>query len=329
VTLPRIAVIATGGTIESVGKDRLDLAWYPATERRLEEGELIASVPEVTQIADIIQLPTRGSPREMTIADWLRILDATQRATELGVDGIVVTAGTNPLDELAYFLHLAAKTTRPIVVTGAMRPSSGLGADGPLNLVNAVRVASSPDAVGLGVLVVMNESIYSARDVTKSNTHRVHAFVARDTGPVGYADADRITMLHRPVRPHTLDSEFAIAGRTDLPRVDIVVSYVGADEALIDAAVAAGARGLVSAGSGAGRPGARENAAFDRAVLAGVTVCQASRVGSGRVTLSPWLVRRGLVAAGDLQPWKARVLLMLALTVTTDRTAIQRLFDTY
>jgi L-asparaginase len=245
------------------------------------------------------------------------------------VDGIVVTAGTNPLDELAYFLHLAAKTTQTIVVTGAMRPSSGLGADGPLNLVNAVRVAVSPEAVGLGVLVVMNETIYSARDVTKNSTHRVQAFVARDTGPIGYADADRIAMLHRPIRRHTLETEFSVAGRKDLPRVDVVLSYVGADEALIDAAVAVGARGLVSAGSGAGRPGARENAAFDRAVASGVTVCQASRVGSGRVTLSPWLLRRGLIAAGDLQPWKARVLLMLALTVTTDRAAIQQMFDTY
>jgi L-asparaginase len=265
----------------------------------------------------------------MTIADWLNILETTQRAAARGVDGIVVTVGTNPLDELAYFLHLAAKTSQTIVVTGAMRPSSGLGADGPLNLVSAVRVAASPEAVGLGVLVVMNESIYSARDVTKSNTHRVHAFVARDTGPIGYADADRVTMLHRPIRRHTVDTEFSVEGRTELPRVDIIVSYVGADEALIDAAVAAGARGLVSAGSGAGRPSARENAAYDRAVSDGVMVCQASRVGSGRVTLAPWLVRRGLVAAGDLQPWKARVLLMLALTVTADRAAVQRMFDIY
>jgi L-asparaginase len=326
--LPRIAVLRTGGTIESVGKDRLDLAWYPDNDERLEDGELIRRVPELTRIAEIVEIPSRSLDPDML--DWLRWLGLIQRAAADGAAGVVVTHGTNPLDELAYFLHLTIKTTVPVVVTGAMRPSSGLGADGYLNLVNAVRVAVHPAAAGLGVLVVMNDAILSARDVVKASTHRIEAFRAPDLGPLGYADADgAVVIAHRPARPHTIATVFDVARLTELPRVDIVMGYVGSDGALIDAAVAAGARGIVSAASGAGRPNKRENEALDRAASAGVVVVQASRTGSGRTTPSPWLRRRGLIAAGDLQPWKARVLLVLGLTVTHDVCEMQRVFDTY
>jgi L-asparaginase len=329
VTRPTIAVVGTGGTIESIGKDRFDLAWYPDTGKKLGEGELLAAVPELEKIAAVRWISSRPALKDPAISDWFALLQRIHRSVADGADGVVVTYGTNPLEEVAYFLHLTAKVSVPLVVTGAMRPSSAIGADGYLNLMNSVQVACDRAALGTGVLVVMNETIFSARDVTKSNAHRVQSFQARDNGPLGYIDADGVALMHRPTRPHTTATEFDVADRQDLPRVDIVVSYVGSDGALIDAAVRAGAQGIVSAGSGAGRPTAAENEALDRAAAGGVVVCQATRTGSGRITRSPWLKRRKLVASGDLQPWKARVLLALALTASSDVEQVQRMFDTY
>jgi L-asparaginase len=158
----------------------------------------------------------------------------------------------------------------------------------------------------------------------------VETFQGRDLGPLGYADNDgRVLYYHRPVRPHTLATEFEVSKETGLPRVDVVVTYLGADGTMIDAAVAAGAKGIVSAGTGAGRPTPAEDAALARAAEAGVVVCQGTRVGSGRTVRSPGLRKRGWVASDNLQPWKARILLRLVLAQTTDPDAIQRAFDTY
>jgi L-asparaginase len=213
-------------------------------------------------------------------------------------------------------------------MVGAMRPPSGLGADGPLNLFRAVQVAASSAARGQCVLVVMDDRIFAARDVTKTSTFRVDSLQAPDTGPLGYADADgRLVFYHRHVGAAVERPHFDVQGLDDLPRVDVVVSYVGADGVFIDAAVAAGARGIVSAGTGAGRPTAAEDEALDRAIAAGVVVCQSTRVGSGRVARTPAMERRGVITADNLQPWKARVLLSLALTRTEDPEAVQELFD--
>ena len=328
-TSPAIAIMATGGTIECLGADRLDTAWYPDTNLTLDPGRLLSELPELRRFCRPELVDCRMTGRGPVTADWFRLHRQILDLLDRGVDGIVVTHGTNPLEELAYFLHLTTRTTTPIVVTGAMRPWSALSGDGPSNLVNAVRVAVDPQARELGVVVVMNETILSARDVSKTSTHRLQAFQAPAGGPLGHADADRIEVVNRPRRRHTSRSEFEIGDLQDLPRVDITVSYVGADGVMIDAAVAAGARGIVNAGSGAGRPTSDENDALDRAVQAGVVVCQASRTGSGRVTPSPWLRRRRLIAGGDLQPWKARVLLSLALTRSSELDDIQRMFDEY
>jgi L-asparaginase len=182
----------------------------------------------------------------------------------------------------------------------------------------------------MGVKVVLNDSIHGARDVTKTATYRVDTFQGRDLGPLGYADNDgRVMFYHRPARPHTTASEFDLGELGALPRVDVVVSYLGADGTMVDAAVAAGARGIVSAGTGAGRPTPGEIAALDRAAASGVVVAQGTRVGSGRSVRSPGLVSKGWVATDNLQPWKARLLLRLALARTNDPDEIQRIFDTY
>jgi L-asparaginase len=330
---PRVALIVTGGTIDSVGTDRLDLAWYIEAGKRLSEGELLGAVPELSAIAEVREVPFRRLPSQaITPRDWLELAAEIQRllVDDDEADGVVVTHGTNTLEETAYFLNLVLKTDRPVVVVGSMRPSSGLSADGYLNLLNAVRVAADPASSGLGVLVVLNDTILGARDVTKTATYRVETFQGRDLGPLGYADADgRIRIYHRPALRHTVTSAFDASTIEDLPRVDVVLSYVGADGTMIDAAVAAGAKGIVSAGTGAGRPTPGEDAALERAHEQGVVICQGSRVGSGRAVRSPGLRRRGWVATDNLVPWKAKVLLALALTRTTEPDEIQELFDTH
>jgi len=327
----RVAIYLTGGTIDSLGRDRLDLAWYFEADQRLSADDFLARIPEIHQVASITHVPFRRVPSHALLdPDWLdlaRSIQATFHRDD--ADGIVITHGTNTLEETAYFLHLVLKTDRPVVVVGAMRPASAMSTDADLNLLNAVRVAADPASVGRGVLVVLNDTIHSARDVTKTATLRVETFQARDLGPLGYADSDgKVVYYHRPERLHTLATDFDVRALEKLPRVDVVVSYVGADATPIDALVGAGARGLVSAATGGGRPTPAEDAALDRAVAAGVVVCQSSRTGSGRVVRSPSLAARGIVAADNLTPWKARVLLALALTRTSDPNAIQRYFDT-
>ena len=331
-SLPRVSVITTGGTIDSVGMDRLDLAAYLETGLRLAPGALLAGItPELATIAEVTEVPFRRlRAHAITDNDLAELVSLVRGLFDRDeADGIVVTHGTNTLEESAWLLHLVIASDRPVVLTGAMRPASALSGDGPLNLVNAVRVAASPEGRKLGTLVLLDDTIHGARDVTKSNTLRVSAFRDGASGPLGWVDGDGIIVLgHLPARAWSLEGSFVNADLRTLPRVDIVTSHQGADGALVDASVAAGARGIVSAGTGAGYPAPGEVEALERASAAGVIVCQSSRVGSGRVPRVPTLVARGWVAGGDLGPWKARILLRLALaTGTTDPDAIQALFD--
>ena len=331
--LPRVALIITGGTIDSVGKDRLDLAWYIEAGKRLKDGEILEMLPELKQIAEVTEIPFRRLPSHALIdKDWLDLVRTIHKIfDEDKADGIVITHGTNTIEETAYFLNLVLKTEKPVVVVGSMRPSSAISADGYLNLVNAIKVAADPNSKGRGCLLVMNDTIYNGRDVTKNATYRVEAFQSRDLGPLGFADGDgKIVFYHQPVRKHTAQTEFDVRNLDSLPRVDVVVSYVGADGTMIEAAAKAGAKGIVSAGTGAGRPTPAEDAAFDKCFKeTGMLMCLSSRVASGRVVRSPGLTKRGFVASDNLQPWKARLLLSLALTKTTNADEIQRMFDTY
>jgi L-asparaginase len=337
VSLARVAVITTGGTIDSVGADRLDLAAYLDTGERLEPGALLAAIaPELATIAEVHEVPFRRlRAHAMTDDDLAELAGTVRGLVEHGLldrgqaDGVVVTHGTNTLEETAWLLHLVVPGDRPVVLTGAMRPASALSGDGPLNLVNAVRVAASEGARGMGALVVLDDTVHGARDVTKSDTMRVSAFRDGASGPLGWVDGDgRVTINHVPSRGASLRGRFTGVDLRSLHRVDVVISYQGADGVLIDAAVAAGARGVVSAGTGAGYPTPGEVEALERATAAGVTVVQATRVGAGRVPAVGSLIARGWVAAGDLPPWKARILLRLALGADiTARDDLQALFD--
>lgn len=327
----RIALIATGGTIDAIGDSRLDLAWYNSSRSRLPDGGLIARVPEIDALAEVVSLSFRRRPSHaITTKDWQELRAAVRKALEGGVDGVVISHGTNTLEETAFFLHLTVNSRLPIVLVGAMRPSSALSADGDLNLLNAIRVAAAPYSAGLGVLVVMNDAIYSARDVTKGSTYRVSAFEGRELGPLGFSDVDgEVVYYHTGTRLHTTASEFARRRLPVLPRTDVSISYVGADGSAIDALIRAGAKGIVSASTGAGYPTPAELDSLVRAHAAGVTVCIASRVGSGRVLNGGHIAENGFIAAGNLSPWKARILLALGLSITQDRIKLQRIFDHY
>jgi L-asparaginase len=331
--LPRVGLILTGGTIDSVGVDRLDLAWYIEANKRLGEGELLARLPELKSIARVQEIPFRRLPSQALVdSDWLDLVRKIHSIFDQDqADGIVITHGTNTLEETAYFLNLVLKTEKPVVLVGSMRPSSAISADGYLNVVNAVRVAADPQSVGCGCLIVMNDRIFNARDVTKNSTYRVEAFESRDLGPLGFADADgRVVYYHQPARKHTTKTEFDVRTMRSLPRVDVVLSYVNADGVMIDAAARAGAKGIVSAATGAGRPTPAQDEAFDRAYREhGMIMCLCSRVASGRVVRSPGLKRKGFVASDSLQPWKARILLSLGLSKTADADDLQRMFDIY
>src|SRR5690349_6918990 len=210
-TLPRVVLILTGGTIDSVGKDRLDNAWYTETGERLQGGELLREVPELNSIAEVHEIPFRRLPSHALVdKDWLDLLRKIHSIFDNDqADGIVITHGTNTIEETAYFFNLTLKTDKPVVLVGSMRPSSSISADGYLNLFNAVKVAGDPDSRGRGCLVLMNDTIFNARDVTKNATFRVDAFQSRDLGPLGFADGDgKIAFYHQPVRKHTVATEF-------------------------------------------------------------------------------------------------------------------------
>ncbi|MDB5375521.1 MAG: asparaginase family protein [Belnapia sp.] len=332
-TLPKIAVIGTGGTISGVGSDRLDLYEYGTSGRFMHVEELIATVPELARIATVV--PVRylnvGSG-SIGPANWLELLGIIHATVEAdpAIAGVVVTHGTATLEETAYFLNLTVKVAVPVVLVGAMRPSSALGADGGMNLLNGVRVAASPAARGMGVLVVLNDEINAARDVAKTSNYRLNTFVSRDFGMLGSADGDQVTFYRKPLRRAAPDTEFDVAGLAALPRVDIILAYGGADAVLVEAAVAAGALGLVSAGLPSGAPSPEQKLALQAAAKAGVVVVQSSRSGSGRVIDSKVALRdAGFLAADSLTPQKARILLMLALTVSRDPAVIRRIFAEY
>ena len=327
---PGVHIIATGGSISGLGPHRLDYTLYPELGQRMSIEEMLARIPEAGEIATLgaENLIKVGSP-SIGPVEWLQL---GRRINELFAgpnppNGVVVTHGTATLEETAYFLHLAVKSDRPVVVTGAMRPPSAVGTDADLNLLDAIRLAACPDAAGRGALTVLNNEIQSARDVTKTNSFRVDTFNSRALGILGYVDSDAKVVFYRDVtRAHTRATPFDVSAAEKLPRVDIVYSYSGADGVLIDALIEHGTDGLVLVGFGGGAFPSAFFEAGKRAVAAGIPVVMATRSTAGRVIITPKLEMPGFIVADDLLPQKARILLMLGLTVTRDRKAIQEMF---
>lgn len=331
---PKVAVIGTGGTITSLsGIGPLDLYEYTSSGRMLEADELVARFPEVREVADILpELRFKAVPSTaVAFPEWKAVVLEAEKAVAAHPDlaGIVVLHGTATLEETAYALNLTAKVKVPIVVVGAQRQASALSTDAGLNLVNAVRTAASPEARGLGVLVCLNDEIQAAREVTKTSTSRLQTFRSADFGALGHADGDAIAFYRRPLRRAMPDTEFDIRGLDALPRVDVAYSYAGDDGTAIRAFIAAGAKGIVMAAFAPGLLSPPEMVAAKEAAAKGIKIVLSSRAGSGRTFNSAKVRDAGFIPADNLTPQKARILLSLALTRTSDTAEIKRIFATY
>ncbi len=332
--LPVVWVLATGGTISGGGATPTSLTQYRAGA--FSGDELVAAVPALADHAVMRaqQIANVGSPN-ITFEVWLSIARRINEifADDPNVAGVVITHGTNTIEETAYFLNLTVRHDRPVVLVGAQRPATAISADGPLNLLNAVRTAVAPEARGKGVMVVMNDEINAARDVTKTSTYRVETFNSRTLGYLGYVDADRVSFYRESTRRHTVHAEFDLTGITQMPRVDIVYSYVEPNPVMIRALIEDGVDGIVLAGTGAGLISAVERTALGSVMAlpsdARPVVVRSNRTGSGRVVPLGAYDERGMIPADTLNPQKARVLLMLALTRTRDHDEIRRMFSEY
>ncbi|OGA03319.1 MAG: hypothetical protein A3H35_05770 [Betaproteobacteria bacterium RIFCSPLOWO2_02_FULL_62_17] len=326
---PRIRLLVGPGTLPSQGSSRMDMTLYRRSGKEQFNGEqMLAAVPEIAAVAEVVVDP--GNLYAIAcFADQCRLNRAIQKALDdPQVDGVVFVQGTNSMEETAYFQHLTVHSAKPVVMTGAQRPFTALSTDAHLNFYDAFRVAAHADTHGKGVVVVTNGEIHGARDVTKTNTYRLQTFRGRDLGLLGYADPDAIVYYHLPVKRHTLASEFVIREDTVLQRVEIIYIGIASQPGLARAAVHAGARGIVVAGTGAGCLG---NLDAELAAIAaeGVVVVRSARVGEGRVLRNDNWQQPGMVSADNLSPQKSSLLLALGLGVSSDPEEIQRMFNQY
>ena len=328
--LPRVRLVATGGTISN------------RTGGRLTAEELVTMMPNVGRYArpEFEQFSNLASS-QLTLEQWLALAKRINQlyADDTGLAGIVVTSGTDTLEELAYFLDLTIRSDKPVVVVGSMRNPSTLGYEGAANLLQGFRVAADPAARGRGVMVVLNDEINAAREATKTDALRLHTFQTRGYGILGVVDSDRVVFYRKVEKRHTAQSEFDVSALTSLPRVDVIMTYQGAPGDLIKAAVDQGAKGIVIASAGAGATSGTQGEGIRYALEKGVFVVTTARAGSGRIAARPRPAsapaatapnpRERAIAGEDLAPVKARILLMLALARTQTAADIQRIFIEY
>ncbi|MBV2179989.1 asparaginase [Castellaniella sp. MT123] len=326
--LPRLVLLGTGGTIASTASDATTLSDYSVTEN---VDALLAGIPGIEQVARLgYQQVFNVDSREITNGMLVRLATQVQDLLDdPKVDGVVITHGTDTLEESAYFLNLVLKSRKPVVFVGSMRPGSAISADGALNLYNAILLAASREARGLGVLVMLNDRFFAARFVTKMNTTRVEAFDAPDQGSLGAICQGRVHLFQAPACVHTEKTDFSLDDLGVLPSVDIVYDHQSAGMHHYLASIKAGVGGIVVAACGNGSLSPNAEEGLSRAVGKGIVCVRSSRVPTGIVTRSQHDEPHGLIASNSLNPQKARILLMLALTQTTDRTRIQDYFDRY
>ena len=328
--LPNVVVLATGGTIAGAASTNVQ-AGYTSGQVGVEQ--LIAAVPEAKKLANLRgeQISNIGS-QDMNDEVWLKLANRINAlAAQPDVAGIVITHGTDTIEETAFFLDLVVKSRKPVVLTAAMRPATALSADGPLNFFNAVAVAANKDAAGRGVLVVVNDWIHDAESLTKTSTTAVQTFMSPLEGLIGTVAYGKADFYRMPIGKNTATSEFSLQGVTALPRVDIIMAHENMDGALINAAVAAGAKGIVIAGVGNGNLTKPAVDALAAVAKKGVVCVRSSRVTTGRVGRNVELEddKLGFVASLDKNPQKSRVLLRLALLKQRSVSDIQRLFSEY
>lgn len=332
-SLPRIAVVATGGTIAGAGTAPGDAASAAYRSAVVSADELLAAVPGLRRLAalqaeQLFQIDSADFTDDKLLALARHVAALCARDD---VDAVVITHGTDTMEETAYFLNLTVKSDKPVVLVGAMRPSTAMSADGPMNLYNAVVTASDPASKGRGVMVAMNDTVLDARDVTKTNTTGVQTFASPNFGPLGYLHNGKIDYQRSPARQHTSKTPFDVSKLDKLPQVGIVYSYANASDLPAKALVDAKFDGIVSAGVGNGN---LYHTLFDTLAKAskdGIRVVRSARVPTGSTTLDAEIddAKYGFVAAETLNPQKARVLLMLALTQSKDPAQIQRWFQQF
>lgn len=327
---PKIVVLATGGTIAGAQASTKEVGYKSGA---FQVADLIKAVPQLSDLADLTgeQIVDIGS-QNMNNEVWLKLAKRINAVLkQADVDGVVITHGTDTMEETAYFLNLVVKSDKPVVMVGSMRPATAIGADGPPNLYNAVAVAINPDARGRGVLVVLNDEIHYAREIEKQNTTQLDTFKSPNRGRAGVVNTGAVHFFNKSAVPHTTATEFSVDGVDALPKVEIIYSYANLGRDFIDCAVEKGAKGLVLAGVGDGNSTDPALAALGDAVKKGVVVVRSSRTGSGLVVRNVEINddQMGTVAAMELNPQKARVLLMLALMKTSNPKEIQDKFLKY
>ena len=329
--LPNIVILATGGTIAGIAGNTTTTVGYTSAAITVES--LIEMVPEIEAIANISgQQVVQISSQEMNNDIWLALgKKVNELLSSPEVDGVVITHGTDTMEETAYYLHLVVNSEKPVILVGAMRPSTAMSADGPNNLYNAVVLAGSISARRKGVLVFMNDTIYSAREVTKSSTFLTDAFQAPGLGALGYIQSNVAHFYKGPIGLHTVNSIFSTGEISALPKVDIAYGYANVTRDAVDAFAANGSQGIIYAGTGNGSLALEVTEALSDARRNGVIVVRSSRVGSGLVARNGEANDDELdfVVSNTLNPQKARVLLLLALTQTTDTKEIQQIFNDY
>jgi L-asparaginase len=328
--LPTIVVLATGGTIAGAAATDVQAGY---TSGQVGVDQLIAAVPQAKKLATLRgeQISNIGS-QDMNDEVWLKLAKRINVLVAMpDVAGVVITHGTDTIEETAYFLTLVVKSTKPVVLTASMRPATALSADGPLNFYNAVAVAANPGSAGRGVLVVLNDWIHGASSLTKTSTTAVQTFMSPLSGLIGTVAYGETEFFRGPIGRNTTKSEFSLDGVNQLPRVDIIMAHENMDGALINAAVAAGAKGVVIAGVGNGNLTNAAVTALAAQAKKGIVCVRASRVTIGRVSRNVELDddKLGLVASLDKNPQKSRVLLRLALLKSRSVADVQRIFNEY
>lgn len=326
--MKKIIIVATGGTIAGSGKVGKTANYHAGT---IAIENIVESIPLINDVADLeaIQLFNFDS-NEMDEERWIILANKINELTKRDdVDGVVVTHGTDTLDETAYFLNLTLHTYKPVVLTGAMRPASATSADGPLNLYQAVCLAASDEAVGHGVMAVFSSTIYSGRDIQKTSNFKTDAFDQKDFGCLGYMNDDKVMMFSRTFKKHTLLSVFSKMSLTDLPVVGIVYYYVGADAGILDF-MSQNHRGIVIIGSGRGNYNKAWLEKIETLSKKGIVFVRASRVQQGIVIEDEYFDPNNIcIPSNTLSGQKARVLLMLALAYTDDIQEIKKIFNEY
>ncbi len=328
--MSQVVILATGGTIAGTGGISTQSGY---TSGQMGIDAMIDAVPGIRELADIQreQVANVGS-QDMTFEIMIRLANRTNELLALkSVSGVVITHGTDTMEETALFLNLTVKSKKPVVMTGSMRPSTAVSADGPLNLYNGVAVSADPAATGRGVMVVMNDRIHGAHSLSKTNTTSVETFLSPLTGLIGTVNYGKARYFRKPFRKHTSLSEFSVDGITALPRVDIFYACADMPADLIECSIDRGAKGIIIAGDGNGNMNAESLEAASRAAKKGVVIVRSSRVPSGTVSRNVEIDddRHNLIAADELNPAKARILLMLALLKTRSLKTIQKLYYSY